>query len=79
MPRVKIGTILDQQLIRRARLLAERENKNLNQVIEEALAQYLERGGRRGAKNVVRSSRASIPAEPALVKTILEEESFLET
>ena len=44
--KVKIGTVLDRELLRRARLAAAREGKRLNQVLEEALAGHLSRQGK---------------------------------
>jgi hypothetical protein len=41
--KTKLGTILDQDLLRRARSMAAREGKRLNQVIEEALIDHLNR------------------------------------
>ncbi len=39
--KVKLGTALDAELLRRARSMALREGKRLNQIIEEALAEHL--------------------------------------
>ncbi|HXW82980.1 MAG TPA: hypothetical protein VEJ86_01105 [Candidatus Binataceae bacterium] len=39
--RTKIGTALDRELLRRARALATREGKRLNDVIEDALGEHI--------------------------------------
>ena len=41
--KIKIGAVLDAGLLRQARMVATREGKRLNQVLEEALTNHLER------------------------------------
>ncbi|MBE3588357.1 MAG: hypothetical protein IMW93_07370 [Thermoanaerobacteraceae bacterium] len=76
--REKIGTSIDRYLLSEARLLALQKNKRLNEIIEEALARYLDQEKNKKNGSFVRATRGVIPATPELVKNILEEESFLD-
>lgn len=78
MARQKIGTSISDQLLREARTLASQEQKCLNEIIEEALAQYLQQKKPLRRPGVVRSTKGAIPAPASLVKEIIEEEPFLE-
>jgi undecaprenyl pyrophosphate synthase len=71
--KAKIGTALDRDLLRRARLMAKREGKRLNQVIEEALSEHLIR--RTSPKdNIVAKTAGSLKISNKELKQILEEE-----
>ena len=74
----KIGTILEEDLMRRAKILAAEEGKPLQRILEEALQEYLESRSRPKKARVVASTWGIIKADPALVRSILEEESALE-
>ncbi len=41
--RVKVGTILDEKILRQAKAFAARQGKSLGQLIEEALEEHLAR------------------------------------
>jgi predicted transcriptional regulator len=73
--RRKVGTVLDEEVLRAAKVLAARENRRLSEVIEEALREYLKR--RELKKGVVRRSRGALSAPRELVQEILAEEDFL--
>ncbi len=74
----KIGTILEEDLVRRAKIRAAVDCKPLQRLLEEALQEYLEiRDGPKRAR-VVASTWGTINADAALVDAILEEESALE-
>jgi hypothetical protein len=50
---MKVGTVLDRELLRRPRPMAVHEGKRLNQIIEEALADLLSRKSATGVSSVV--------------------------
>lgn len=68
----KIGTVIDEELLRQAKLVAARDDVQLAQVFEDALRLYLRRA--RTASHVNRS-RGALQAPPEVVRTILEEEN----
>lgn len=79
--RQKIGTAINSRLLYRARAFANQKQKHLNEIIEEALEQYLTQSKKKtweGLPSVVRSTKGSIPAPVDLVKEVLEEEDFFE-
>ncbi|KKM12364.1 hypothetical protein SY88_04260 [Clostridiales bacterium PH28_bin88] len=78
MSREKIGTSINRNLITHVRVLSRRTGQPLNEIIEEALEQYLARTGFHQGNGLVRATKGVIPANPDLVKAILEEEPFLE-
>lgn len=68
----KFGTTLEEELITELKVLAAKEDKNLSQLIEEALRQYLRR--KRG--RVVEETEGALKASPQVVQAVLEEEEF---
>jgi len=73
----KVGTVLDDALLQQAKLLADRDNIRLSQVIEEALRHHLQR--KQGTGRVARS-RGILRAPPGVVRAIMEEEEdFLDS
>lgn len=78
--RRKLSTILDENLVRRAKLEAVRQEKQLSQLIAEALENYLHKqGSPLGAGDVVRKTWGAIPVNSRAVIEILQSEgSFLE-
>lgn len=77
----KISTIIDDQLFKRTKLEALRQDVQISDVIGEALEAYLaEKGSPRGPGGAVASSWASIPLAKDQVDAILaDEESHTET
>jgi hypothetical protein len=75
--KTKIGTILDQGLLRRARSMAAREGKRLNQVIEEALTDHLNRRDAGHAARVTLRTAGCIRVSKRVVHQILEREPGL--
>ena len=51
--RRKIGTLLDERLLKRAKERAAREGKALNELLEAALEAYLARGSARSSRRLV--------------------------
>jgi hypothetical protein len=74
MMRTKIGTALDRELLKRARSMAVREGKRLNQVIEEALKEHLARKCSIGSSIVART-RGNLSISKETLDRILREES----
>ncbi len=72
----KVGTVIDEELLRQAKLVAARDDVQLAQVFEDALRQYLQR--KRTTAQADRS-RGVLRASPELVHSIMEdEEGFLD-
>jgi hypothetical protein len=71
--RAKIGTALDRDLLKRARSMAARQGKPLNQVIEEALREHLARGCSKGSSIVART-RGNLRVSKEILERILREE-----
>ena len=74
----KIGTVLEEDLLRRAKILAAEEGKPLQRILEEALQEHLESRAMPKKVRVVASTWDTIKADAALVDFILEEESAIE-
>ena len=76
--RQKISTLIDPALYRRVKLEAVRMNKQISEIVGEALAQYLDREGRgpRGT-GVVEESWGALRLPASRVKQVLEEEGSL--
>jgi hypothetical protein len=72
--RAKIGTALDSDLLRRARSMAKREGKRLNQVIEEALTEHLARSASASGLSVVARTAGSLKISNDELDRILHEE-----
>ncbi len=63
----------------KAKTAAFRHKKTLNEVIEEALAEYLAARDSGPNRDVVEATRGTIPASPEVVQKIMEEDSFLDS
>ncbi|MFN3476246.1 MAG: hypothetical protein ACK4Z6_01640 [Candidatus Methylomirabilales bacterium] len=75
--RKKVGTILPEELLVKARLLAVKEGKRLNQLLEEALREYLAKREERGStRSIVEETKGALKADEKLVAEILQEEPF---
>jgi len=78
----KIGTILDEGLIFKAKQVALSERQALNQLLENALKMYLdsiEKKGNAGRNDVSEMTRGAMNISPAALKAIMEEEEVYET
>ena len=64
--REKIGTSINGSLLAEARLMALRKKKKLNEIIEEALAKYLDQEKMKQAGSIVRATRNVIQVDPKL-------------
>ena len=77
----KIGTILDEDLIYRAKQVALSEQQALNQLLENALKMYLdllEKKKNAGRKNITEETRGVMNISPDVLKAIMEEEGVFE-
>ncbi|MCD6197345.1 MAG: hypothetical protein J7K15_02060 [Deltaproteobacteria bacterium] len=77
----KIGTILDEDLIYRAKQVALSEQQALNQLLENALKMYLdllEKKKNTGRKNISEETRGVMNISPDVLKAIMEEEGIFE-
>ena len=78
----KLGTMLDEDLIFRAKEAALAQRQALSQVLENALKMYLDsfekRKNARG-RYVCEKTRASMKISPIALKAIMEEEGVYET
>jgi hypothetical protein len=78
----KIGTMLDEDLIFRAKQLALSQRQALNQLLENALKMYLdsiEKKKNAGRNDVSEMTRGAMNISPAALKAIMEEEGVYET
>jgi hypothetical protein len=78
MPRRKVSTLLDEHLFRRAKLQAVRENKQISQVVGEALERHL--AGQRQARDaggVVARTWNSLPATRRVLRQALADDDSL--
>jgi len=78
----KIGTMLDENLIFRAKQVALSERQALNHLLENALKMYLdsiEKEKNAGYKDVSGKTRGAMSISPTALKTIMEEEGVYET
>lgn len=72
----KIGTVLDEELVRRAKIAAAREGVPLSQLLEKALVAYL----RAGKRDIVAETWGAMHVSPSVFKEVMEdEESYLDT
>ena len=73
----KIGTILDEEIVYRAKKAALQQRKSLSQILEESLRVYLlsletKRGETK--KAIVRGTRGAMRISPKALKAVMEEE-----
>jgi hypothetical protein len=76
--RQKVSTLLDETLYRRARLEAIRQDRQISEILESALRDYLTMRKTPGdVGGVAERTFGAIALEPAAVQRILEEEDGL--
>jgi hypothetical protein len=75
----KIGTLMEEELIYKAKKVALSQNKPLNAVLEEALSHFFQ-GEEEKAKggHIARSSQGIMRLPKKLLKKIMEEEGYHE-
>jgi hypothetical protein len=70
----KIGTIMEEEILNRAKWMALKEGKKLNQLIEDALKNYIlkrDAGGR--DKSIVQATKGVFRVDKKIVDKILKE------
>ncbi|MBW1717588.1 MAG: hypothetical protein JRJ13_08295 [Deltaproteobacteria bacterium] len=78
----KLGTMLDEDLIFRAKQVAISQGKAFSQVLEHALRFYLEsieKKNKADRKEVSETTRGAMSISPASLKAIMEEEGVYES
>lgn len=81
MIKKKIGTILDENLVIKAKQVALSHHQSLSQLFEEALRMYLltvELGGGK-KKNISQNTRGVMPISRSDLESIMQEEGIYET
>ncbi|MBW2301810.1 MAG: hypothetical protein JRF46_16235 [Deltaproteobacteria bacterium] len=77
----KIGTMLDEDLIFRAKQVAISQRQALSQLLENALRMYLEsieKKNKADRKEVSDTTRGAMNISPVALKAIMEEEGVYE-
>lgn len=69
----KVGTFLEEHILYKAKAIAAKEGKKLNQIFEEALKEYTEA---RERTDVVKETKAVFPLKKETVKALLEEDLY---
>lgn len=77
----KLGTVLDDELLYRAKKTALIQRISLSQLLEDALKTYLviieeKKAGSR--KNIVQETRGTMKITPSMLKAVMEEEGVYE-
>ena len=78
----KIGTVLNEDLIFRAKQVALSERQALSQLLENALKMYLEsveKKKRAGRNNVSETTRGAMKISPENLEAVMEEGGVNET
>src|SRR5260370_31462665 len=77
----KVGTVLEEELLWKAKQTAAREKKTLSRVLEEALQEHLarlERGGPPGAKARVKETAGVLKVPKKVLAAVLQEPGVYE-
>lgn len=77
----KVGTVLEEELLWKAKQAAVRQKKTLSRLLEEALEEHLARLDRRGAargKSLVEETKGVLKVRKGLLDAILAEEGVYE-
>lgn len=81
MAKRKVGTVLDEELLWRAKQAAVREKKTLSLLLEEALEAHLSRlegSGAERRKGLVQETRGVFKVDKKLLEAVLAEEGLYE-
>jgi Holliday junction resolvasome RuvABC ATP-dependent DNA helicase subunit len=75
----KIGTLMEEGLIYKAKRVALSQNKPLNAVLEEALSHFLQNEAEKvKEEHIARSSQGVMRLPKNILKEIMEEEGYHE-
>jgi hypothetical protein len=74
--RKKIGTVIDEDLIFKAKETALLKKESLSQLLEDALQMYLQKieGKKRRSKNIAKITHGIMEVPKSTLKAIMEEE-----
>lgn len=73
----KVGTVLDQRLVRRAKVLAAQRGQPLNAVIEDALRAWLDRAATPSpTPSLMAQTAGNMAIEPTVLAAILAEDLY---
>ncbi len=72
----KIGTVLDQRLVRQAKTYAAQRGVPLNAVLEDALRAWLDRAPRAGAASRVAQTAGNLSLDPVQLAALLAEDLY---
>lgn len=75
----KIGTVIEESLLKRAKAAAAAEGTPLNRLLEEALMEYLNRYRGVGKGSAVMSTWGAVQVDGPLLQAVMEEESVIES
>ena len=77
----KIGTIINEELVFKAKQVALSKNCSLSQLFEDALKMYflaMESEKRERQKNIAKRTQGVMKVSPPILKAIMGEEGFYE-
>jgi hypothetical protein len=81
--KIKVGTVLDDKILYRAKRTALEEKKSISRLLEDALESYLrerEKGSSgKGGRNIARSTQGIMKVSQKTLKAVMEEEGFYES
>lgn len=73
----KVGTVLDQRLIRRAKVYAGRRGQPLSAVFEDALRAWLDRGEAKPATpGIIAGTAGNMAMDAATLATLMAEDPY---
>lgn len=73
----KIGTVLDQRLVRRAKVYAAERGQPLNAVFEDALRAWLDQAvAKRQAQSLVAGTAGNMAIDPSALKALMAEDLY---
>ena len=72
--RVKVGTSLEEDLLRRLQANAGLQSKPLNEILEEAIRQYLARQEGADCSELIDRTYGSLRVTPKQVRQVLDED-----
>ena len=80
--KIKVGTILEEDLLYKAKQVALLQKQSLSQFLEDALKIYLlsvEKNTMKKQKNISQSTHGTMKVPRAVLKAIMEDEGLYET
>jgi len=75
----KIGTVLDEELLWKAKRTAVEKKESFSQLLEDALTYYLSMHSEQRKKGAVERTKGILKINPKALKKIMTEEGFYES